>query len=109
MAPRLLRRRPLAERIKTYLNPLDFLLWLSEELESSDWAQGKKEWAAPIGVAINVIFLIARSNSVQSVEGRGDDVFGDSEGHAGWLHWAVGASATSGIWILMLIFQRRPS
>lgn len=45
MAPRLVRRRPLAERIQAYLSPLDILLWFSEELDSSDLDQWKKECA----------------------------------------------------------------
>lgn len=91
MAPRLVRRRPLVERIKTYLNPLDFLLWLSEELDSNEWAQWKLEWATPIGVALNFLLLIARANSVQSTRRKGDDVFGEDEEYAGWLAWVVGA------------------
>lgn len=89
MPPRLIRRQPLAERIKAYLNPLDFLLWLSEELDSSDWDQWQKNWATAIGVALNVVLLIARANSGSSVRRRGDDVFGDSEGYTGWLAWFV--------------------
>lgn len=88
--PRLVRRRPLIERIKAYLNPLDFLLWLSEELDSSDWDQWQKDWATPIGVALNVIFLIARANSGPSIQ-RGDDVFGEIEGYTGWSAWLVSA------------------
>lgn len=87
--PRLIRRRPLAERIQAYLNPLDFLLWLSEELDSSDWDQWQKEWATPIGAALNVVFLIARANSGSGSRTRGDDVFGEDESHTGWLAWFV--------------------
>jgi hypothetical protein len=87
--PRLIRRRPLAERIQAYLNPLDFLLWLSEEIDSSDWDQWQKDWATPIGFALNVVFLIARANSGSSSRTKGDDVFGEDESHAGWLAWFV--------------------
>jgi hypothetical protein len=90
MPPRLIRRRKLSERIKSYLNPLDFLLWLSEELESNDWDQWQKDWATPIGVALNIIFLVARANSGPSLKSWGDDVFGDVEGYSGWLAWFVG-------------------
>jgi len=89
MAPRLVRRRPLAERFKAHLNPLNFLLWLSEELDSSDWDQWLNEWANPIGVLLNVVFLIARANSGPSTRGRGDDVFGEDVGYTGWLTWFV--------------------
>lgn len=85
--PRLVRRRPLGERIKAYLNPLDVLLWLSEELDSSDWDQWQKDWATSIGVGLNFVFLIARANSGPSTR-RGDDVFGDDEGYS-WWSWLV--------------------
>lgn len=85
--PRLIRRRPLVERIKSYLNPADFLLWLSEEFDSSDWDSWQKDWATPIGVGLNLIFLIARANSGTSTR-RGDDVFGDDEGYS-WWSWLV--------------------
>ena len=78
--PRLVRRRPLAERLQAYLNPLDFLSWLSEELDSSDWDQWQRDWATPIGVGLNIVFLIARANSGQSIH-RVDDVFADDDGH----------------------------
>ncbi|GBF66164.1 meiotically up-regulated gene protein [Trichophyton mentagrophytes] len=83
--PPLIRRRPLLERIKAYLNPLDFLLWLSEELDSSDWEQWEKEWALPVGIALNVLFLVARANSQKSSRAH-DDVFGD-EGGVSYVAW----------------------
>ncbi|EFQ99926.1 hypothetical protein MGYG_02933 [Nannizzia gypsea CBS 118893] len=84
--PPLIRRRPLLERIKAYLNPLDFLLWLSEELDSSDWEQWEKEWALPVGIALNVLFLVARANSQKGSRAH-DDVFGDDGGvsYVAWL------------------------
>lgn len=90
MPPRLVRRRTLAERIQTYFNPWDFLLWLSEELESNDWDQWQKAWATPIGLTLNILFLVARANSGPSVRSEEDDVFGDVEGYSGWLAWFVG-------------------
>lgn len=89
MAPRLVRRRPLADRIKACLNPLDLLLWFSEELDSSDWDQWQKEWATPIGVIMNLVFLVARANSGPSTRRRGDDVFGEDIGYTSWLAWLV--------------------
>ena len=91
--PRLVRRRPLAERLQAYLNPLDFVLWLSEELDSSDWDQWQKDWATPIGVGLNIIFLIARANSGPSMH-RADDVFADDDGYS-WWSWFVSASLAS--------------
>ena len=90
--PRLVRRRPLGQRIKAYLNPLDLLLWLSEELDSSDWDQWQKEWATPMGICLNLVFLIARANSGPSTR-PGDDVFGDDEGYRSWWGWFVRASS----------------
>lgn len=89
MAPRLVRRRPLAERIKAYLNPLDLLLWLSEQLDSGDWDQWQKEWATPFGILLNLVFLIARANTGYSSKGRADDVFGDDVPYTGSLAWLV--------------------
>ncbi|OJJ46760.1 hypothetical protein ASPZODRAFT_2018174 [Penicilliopsis zonata CBS 506.65] len=84
--PRLIRRRPLAERIKSYLNPLDFLLWLSEEIDANDWDQFEKDWALPVGVALNLVFLVARANSQSSGSQAIDDVFGE-DGGVPWLSW----------------------
>lgn len=90
MPPRLVRRRTLVERIQTYFNPWDLLLWLSEELESNDWDQWQKNWATTIGLTLNITFLVARANSRPSIQHKGDDVFGDIEGYSGWLVWFVG-------------------
>ncbi|KAI9795085.1 MAG: hypothetical protein M1816_000107 [Peltula sp. TS41687] len=88
--PRLVRRAPLAERIKAYLNPLDFLLWLSEEIDSHDWDEFQRSYSTPIGLALNVVFLIARANSGKTTSRTGlDDVFGEEQGgpSTGWLGW----------------------
>lgn len=85
--PKFVRRQPLAERIQAYLNPYDFLLWLSEELESNGWDQLEKEWATPIGVGLNLVFIIARANS-RAKSTSYDDVFGDVPGVA-WTAWLV--------------------
>jgi hypothetical protein len=78
----------LAERIKAYLNPLDFLLWASEELESNDWNELQKIYATPLGLILNVAFLVARANS-----GGGrvvqDDVFSDGHESSSWFRWLV--------------------
>lgn len=87
--PRLIRRRPLAERIKAWLNPFDLLLWLSEEFDSSDWEQWQKDWSTSIGIALNVIFLTARANVGSRSRRRGDDVFGDELAHGGFNAWLV--------------------
>ncbi|RMJ20790.1 hypothetical protein PHISP_08341, partial [Aspergillus sp. HF37] len=84
--PRLIRRQPLVERIKSRLNPLDILLWLSELIEASDWDQFEKVWGLSLGVALNLVFLVARANSQSSGSKAVDDVFGD-DGGAPWLSW----------------------
>lgn len=77
MAPRLIRRQPLHQRITAYLDPVDFLLTLSEKLNSGDWDQWQKTWALPIALALNLVFLVARANSGQGLQASGDGVFGD--------------------------------
>ena len=77
---RIVRRQPLSQRIKAQLNPFDFLLWLSEEIETRDW--DSKSVGTQLGLAASFIFLLARANSKSSQ--RGDDIFGDSDG----LSWA---------------------
>lgn len=86
--PPFVRRPPMIERIKSYLNPLDFLLWLSEELDTSSWDRLEKEWAIPVGVGLNIVFLVARANS-KAWSRKYDDVFGDGQDGIGWLAWLV--------------------
>ncbi|KAG7149603.1 hypothetical protein HYQ46_001459 [Verticillium longisporum] len=64
---------PWAERVKAMLNPMDFLLWVSEELETRDW--DSKALGTKLGLAFNFIFLIARANCAASE--AHDDVFSD--------------------------------
>ncbi|KAH8691398.1 hypothetical protein BGW36DRAFT_304633 [Talaromyces proteolyticus] len=85
--PRLVRRRPLSERIAGFFNPWDFLLWISEEVDSSDWDQLEKDWALPLGFALNFVFLIARANSVTRISRADADIFGDGNGGLSWLSW----------------------
>jgi hypothetical protein len=80
--PRVVRRQPLSERIAAYLNPYDFLLWLSEEIESRGIDQLEKEWAIPLGFFFNLIFVVARANT-QTRSSSYDDVFGNTSGY-GW-------------------------
>ena len=87
--PRLIRRAPLSTRIKSYLNPLDFLLYLSEQFESSEWEEHQRAAALPLGVVCNLVFLIARANSGGARGRPRDDVFADGEGRGGHLVWLV--------------------
>lgn len=82
--PRIVRRTPLAERVKAMLNPMDFLLWLSEEIETRDW--DSKSVGIQMGLAMNFIFAIARANSGKRT--TADDVFGD-DGGSGWFAFFV--------------------
>ncbi|MCJ1283198.1 hypothetical protein MMC26_002526 [Xylographa opegraphella] len=84
---RLIRRQPLADRIKAYLDPLDFLLWLSEQFDSDDWDQWQRDWSMFIGLAMNLVMLIARANSGTQTGGEVDDVFGEEYTETGWLNW----------------------
>lgn len=92
MAPRLIRRRPLVERIKAYLDPVDFLLWLSEQVDADDWDRWQKDCATSFGLGLNVILLLARANSGISLRRRGDDVFGDDVIYTSWTAWFVSSS-----------------
>ena len=88
--PPLIRRRPLSERIKAYLDPWDYLQSLSESLDSSDWDQWQEQWATTLGIGLNLVFLIARANSGAKIRRGDDDVFGDDSGGLGVLSWLVG-------------------
>ncbi|KAF7846471.1 hypothetical protein BT93_L4294 [Corymbia citriodora subsp. variegata] len=72
--PAYVRKQSLADRIKSSLNIYDIALWLSEEIESNGWDQLEKEWAIPIGVVFNLIFLVARANG-NTRSSSYDDVF----------------------------------
>lgn len=95
--PKLIRRRPLKDKILDYLNPLDFWLWLSEEIETREW--DAKAIANPVGVGLNFVFLLARANSA-SLTKASDDVFGDDRRGAGWLGWFVSSTRAQLYYIL---------
>ncbi|KAF2013016.1 hypothetical protein BU24DRAFT_374933 [Aaosphaeria arxii CBS 175.79] len=88
--PRLVRRAPLSERIKAYLDPWDWLMWASEELNSSDWDEFAKDYATSIGVGMNLVFVVAKANTGGSNTSIEDDVFHDEARGAGWLKWFAG-------------------
>ncbi|KAK0671140.1 hypothetical protein QBC41DRAFT_246425 [Cercophora samala] len=71
---RLVRRQPLSERIKARLNPGDFYLWLSEEIQTFDW--DSTAFGTRFGLVANFLFLIARANIASRPDV--DDVFGDA-------------------------------
>jgi len=81
--PPLVRRRPLAERIKAYLSPIDLWIWVLEEIETSDYQL--EEWVTPFALLLNLLMVIGRANSVQRVD---DDIFGD-ETQSSFTTWIV--------------------
>ncbi|EJP69723.1 uncharacterized protein BBA_01688 [Beauveria bassiana ARSEF 2860] len=101
--PRLVRRKPLLQRLSTLLNPMDFLLWLSEELETRDW--DSENAGTQLGLGLNFLFLLARANSGSAPPT--DDVFG-SEDKSLWLSlivnsivWGLGIFAvTNGVYTM---------
>ncbi|KAJ5112558.1 hypothetical protein N7532_000603 [Penicillium argentinense] len=94
MPARLVRRRPLGERLQSWLNPWDLWLWISEEIEGNDWDQLEKDWGLLIGITLNVVFLVARANARSSGRIAIDDVFGEDEG-VPWLSWLVSCIFTN--------------
>ncbi|KOS17959.1 Meiotically up-regulated protein [Escovopsis weberi] len=82
---RLIRRKPLLERIMSQLNPMDFLLWVSEEIETREWDSTLS--GTQLGMGMNLFFLLARANSALS-EPSDSDVFGDDVS-SGWLSWLL--------------------
>jgi hypothetical protein len=90
MAPnaRLVRRAPFAERLKTYLDPSDWLIWISEELNSSDWEDFASAYSLYLGFAANVLFVLAQANSGASTNSDDDGVFSEVQG-PGWLKWLM--------------------
>lgn len=87
MMPRLIRRKPRWERIKEALNPGDFMLWLSEELETRDW--DSKQFATPIALVFHLILLIARVQSGGNASRDRDDVFAEIQSGPGWWSYLV--------------------
>jgi hypothetical protein len=84
--PRLVRRAPLAERIKAYIDPSDWLIWISEELNSNDWEDFAQAYAVYIGFGANVLFVIAQANSGASNKYDPDNIFREVPG-PGWMKW----------------------
>ncbi|KAK4103783.1 hypothetical protein N658DRAFT_505422 [Parathielavia hyrcaniae] len=62
------------------LNPMDFYLWLSEEIQTFNW--DSKTFGTRFGLAANFIFLVARANAGKTRDAV-DDVFGDAPAN-GW-------------------------
>lgn len=86
--PRLVRRAPLSERIKAYTNIGDWLLWISEELHSSDWEEFAASYAHYLGFGANLLFILAQANSGAASSSDDDGVFREVTG-PGWLKWMM--------------------
>lgn len=80
--PALVRKTSLLQRIQANLNIYDLGLWVSEEIESYGFEQLEKEWAVPIGILLNLLYMIARAN-INTRSRSYDEVFGESKG-PGW-------------------------
>lgn len=88
--PRLVRRQTLIERLKTSLDLGDWYLWLSEEWNDDLYDEWLKLWVTPVGIGLNIVFILARGASGRSRGRAGDNVFGDdSQGGSGWYAWVV--------------------
>lgn len=103
----MVRRAPLSERLRAYLDMWDWILWISEEINGSDWEEFAEGSATTIGIALNVIFMIARSWSGEARPSARDDVFGDFEGRSGtgWLVWFVSRKVYAYTSIIPLIVR----
>lgn len=71
------------ERVKDYLNPGDFWLWLSEWVETRDWESNHS--LGPLALSCHFVMLIARANMGTSGRRGGDDVFGEDYSGTGWM------------------------
>lgn len=75
---------------------MDFLLWLSEEIETRDWDSGLV--GTQLGLGLNFLFLVVRANS--GSKQASDDIFGD-DGSSRWLSMLVSLSHTWEAWSLL--------
>lgn len=91
--PLIVRRRPFLERVQGFFDPWDFFLYVCEELNDDAYEELLNNWATPIGIALNAVFIIARGSSKagQANDVFVDDVFADFEGKnsSGWFSWVV--------------------
>nr|POE54388.1 meiotically up-regulated gene 154 protein [Quercus suber] len=94
--PRLIRQQPLSERLKSYLDLGDWYLWLSEELNDDTYDEWLNIWAIPLGVGLNIVFILARGSGRSGSRRGRDDVFGDHDAsnETGWLNWMVSRENT---------------
>jgi len=72
------------------LNPMDFYLWLSEEIQTLNW--DSKTFGTRFGLIANFVFMVARANAGKTREAV-DDVFGDAPAN-GWFTLLVISSSS---------------
>ncbi|KAF1976372.1 hypothetical protein BU23DRAFT_588138 [Bimuria novae-zelandiae CBS 107.79] len=89
---RLVRKAPLMERIQAYLDVHDWLLWLSEELNTNDWEDFAKDYSLTIGVVFNLVYIVAQANTTDYSH-TDDILLGDASG-PGWFTWFCRLAAT---------------
>ncbi|KAK7187881.1 uncharacterized protein CC84DRAFT_1167639 [Paraphaeosphaeria sporulosa] len=82
---RLVRKAPLMERVRAYLDFHDWLLWISEELNTNDWEDFAKDYAFIIGFVFNLVYIVAQANTASGP--RNDDILLDSVSGPGWFTW----------------------
>ena len=97
--PRLVRRKPLLERIKSNLDPVDWWFALTEIFETGDLYT--QSLGTTLGLGCNFVYLLARANSGRKSKNI-DDVFGDS-GSAGWLGWLVSRACSHYAALVLLL------
>lgn len=106
---RLVRRQPLWNRIKARFDPWDYALWLSEEIETRDF--GSKSLGNQLGVACNIVFILARVYGSYSAGSDTDDIFSDDDSStsSGWLAWFVSSwvpfSAANAVLLTLCFFR----
>lgn len=81
------------ERVKAYLDVHDWLLWISEELNTNDWEDFAKDYAFIIGFVFNLVYIIAQANTA-SGPGNDDILLGSTSG-PGWFTWFSRLAVTS--------------
>jgi hypothetical protein len=85
------------------LNPMDFYLWLSEEIQTFNW--DSKTFGTRFGLAANFIFLVARANAGGTRDAV-DDVFGDAPAN-GWFTLVVSGLLDAHLFGAWLMFATR--
>ena len=85
---RVVRRAPLSDRIQSWLNPWDMMLWAMEHMNSWDWDELNTQYSNMAGIGLNLLFIFLRINSGGSASG--DDIFEDyGQNSTGWWAWIV--------------------